>query len=171
MKRRCAERTPQAAIAYLRQVQGQLHAKKSAFSFLLTAQVLSDYASSASWTDEQKTTVRLLAAPILQDKGWQKRIVATLADDRSDLPQAELAAHLLRVDTFPIHLKRLNRNGAVADRWQLAFSAADQRQLRELMDTAEKTFGPRFAQPTIGRAGTSDAALEAVLQGVTKYRD
>lgn len=163
------EGTAESAISFLRRVQEQLRAKKSALSYLMTAQVLSDYAPGSPWTDDQKSSVKSLAAPVLQDKGWPKRIVAALGDDRADLGQAELAAHLLRVDTFPIHLKRLNRNGAVAERWRLAFTAADQRQLRELVDVAEKTFGPRFARGAVGRAGTSDAALEAVLQGVAKF--
>jgi hypothetical protein len=163
------EGTAESAISFLRQVEGQLRAKKSALSFLLTAQVLSDYASSAPWSEEQKASVKSLAAPVLDDKGWPKRVVAAVGDDRADLSQAELAAHLLRVDTFPIHLKRLHRSGGVAERWRLAFTAADQRQLRELVDAAEKTFGPRFARGAVGRAGTSDAALEAVLQGMAKF--
>jgi hypothetical protein len=163
------ERTPESAIAYLRLVQRQLRSKKSSFSFLLTAQVLSDYAASAQWTDEQKATVTALAAPILQDKGWHKRVVAALGDDRANLAQVELAAHLLRVETFPIHLKRLSRNGALADRWRLAFTAADQRQLKPLVDVAEKTFGTRFAQRAVGPSSTSDDALEAVLEAVAKF--
>ncbi len=92
-----------------------------------------------------------------------------LATIGADLGQAELAAHLLRVDTFPIHLKRLNRNGAVAERWRLCITAADQRQLRELVDVAERRLGHGLRGGRLGGLATSDAAPEAVLQGVTKF--
>ncbi len=146
------EHTPESAIAYLRQVQSQLRANKSTtFSFLLSAQVLSDYAASAPWSDEQKKTVTALAAPILQDKGWHKRIVASLGDDKANLPQAELAAHLLRVETFPIHLKRLNRNGASADRWQLRIHGSGSAAAQDARRRRRENF-----QPTL-RAGRDRA--------------
>jgi hypothetical protein len=143
--------------------------KKDSIGFLLTAQVLNEYANTAPWTAEQKATVKRLAAPIIADNGWRRRVISTLSDDRADLEQAEVAANRLSIETFELHLKRLAKNGAVAKRWQLAFSAADPRQLTPLMNLAEKTFGPRFAQSSGGRANTSDAALEAVLEGVAKY--
>ena len=156
--------TPQVAIAFLRQVQG----RKDSFGFLLTAQSLSDYATSAPWNAEQKLAVTTLAAPVINDKGWRRRVIAAIADDRANLAQAELAAHTLGIETFELHVRRLSKNGSVAERWRLAFNAADPRQLRPLLDVAERTFGPRFAQGAVNRANTSDEALEAVLQGVAK---
>jgi hypothetical protein len=154
------------AISYLQDVQG----RKDSIGFLLTAQMLNEYANAASsWTADQRTSVKKLAAPILADKRWSKRVIAALSDDRGDLEQAEVAAGKLGIETFEVHLKRLGRNGAVAQRWKLAFSAADPRQLSPLVNVAEKTFGPRFARGAVGRANTSDAALEAVLQSVAKY--
>ena len=156
---------PTVAIAYLQDVQG----KKDSIGFLLTAQVLNEYANTAPWTAEQKAAVKKLAAPIIADKSWRRRVIATLSDDRADLEEAEVAANKLSIETFDLHLKRLTKNGTVVKRWQLAFSAADPRQLTSLMTLADKTFAPRFAQSAVGRANTSDAALEAVLQGVAKY--
>ena len=156
---------PSVSIAYLQGVQG----KKDSIGFLLTAQMLDEYANAAPWTAEQKATVKKLAAPIIADKSWRRRVISTLSDDRADLEQAEVAANKLSIETFELHLRRLSRNGTVAKRWQLAFSAADPRQLTSLMNLADRTFAPRFAQSAVGRANTSDAALEAVLQGVAKY--
>ena len=156
---------PTVAVAYLQDVQG----KKDSIGFLLTAQVLNEYANTAPWTAEQKAAVKKLAAPIIADKSWRRRVIATLSDDRADLEEAEVAANKLSIETFDLHLKRLTKNGTVVKRWQLAFSAADPRQLTSLMTLADKTFAPRFAQSAVGRANTSDAALEAVLQGVAKY--
>jgi hypothetical protein len=157
--------TPAVAIAYLQNVQS----KKDSIDFLLTAQVLSEFAPGAPWSDEQKTTVRRLADIVVGDKGWRKRVIATLSDDRADLEQAELAAHKLGLETFDLHLRRLAKSGAVAQRWRLAFAAAEPRQVTPLINVAERTFAPRFAKGTIGRANTSDAALEAVLQGVARF--
>jgi hypothetical protein len=159
------EEIPSVAISYLQDVQG----KKDSIDFLLTAQMLNEYANAAAWTEDQKASVKKLAAPIIADKGWRRRVIATLSDDRADLEQAELAAGKLNIETFELHAKRLAKNGTVAKRWQLAFSAADPRQITSLVGVAEKTFGPRFAPGTVGRAHTSDAALEAVLQGVARY--
>ena len=160
------EQTPEVAMAYLQAVQG----KKESIDFLLTAQVLNDYANAApAWSSDQKASVKRLAAPILADKSWRRRVIAALSDDRGDLEQAEIAAAKLDIETFDVHVKRLSRNGAIADRWRLAFSAADPRQIVSLVNVAEKTFSPRFARGAVGRANTSDAALEAVLQGVAKY--
>jgi hypothetical protein len=131
--------------------------------------VLDEYANGAPWTADQKASVKQLAAPIIGDKSWRRHVIAALLDDRADLEQAEVAANRLHIETFDLHLKRLTKNGNVAKRWQLALSAADPRQLRPLMNLAEKTFAPRFARGAVGRANTSDAALEAVLQGVAKY--
>jgi hypothetical protein len=156
--------TPQAAIAFLQQVQG----RKDSFGFLLAAHRLNDYAAGAPWNAEQKLAVTTLAAPVINDKGWRKRVIAAIADDRANLTQAELAAHALGIETFELHVRRLSRNGSIAERWRLAFNAADPRQLRPLLDLAERTFGPRFAQGAVNRANTSDEALEAVLQGVAK---
>ena len=156
---------PTVAVAYLQDVQG----KKDSIGFLLTAQVLNEYANTAPWTAEQKAAVKKLAAPIIADKSWRRRVIATLSDDRADLEEAEVAANKLSIETFDLHLKRLTKNGTVVKRWQLAFSAADPRQLTSLMTLADKTFAPRFAQSAVGRANTSDVALEAVLQGVAKY--
>ena len=156
---------PTVAIDYLQDVQG----KKDSIGFLLTAQVLNEYANTAPWTAEQKAAVKKLAAPIIADKSWRRRVIATLSDDRADLEEAEVAANKLSIETFDLHLKRLTKNSTVVKRWQLAFSAADPRQLTSLMTLADKTFAPRFAQSSVGRANTSDAALEAVLQGVAKY--
>src|SRR5262249_27888639 len=108
---------PEVAIAYLQDVQG----KKDSIGFFLTAQVLNEYANTAPWTAEQKALVKKLAAPIIADKSWRRRVIATLSDDRADLEQAEVAANKLGVETFDVHLKRLAKNGAVAKRWQLAF--------------------------------------------------
>lgn len=159
------EEIPAVAIAYLQNVQG----KKDSIGFLLTAQVLSEYANTAPWTAEQKALVKKLAAPIIADKSWRKRVIAALSDDRADLEEAEVAANKLSIDTFDLHLKRLVKNGTVAKRWQIAFLVAEPRQLGPLMNVADKTFTPRFARSAVGRANTSDAALEAVLQGVAKY--
>jgi hypothetical protein len=159
------EHTPDVAIAYLQAVQG----KKDSIGFLLTAQVLNEYATAAPWTADQKALVKKLAAPIIADKGWKRRVIAALSDDRGDLEQAEVAANKLGLETFDVHVKRLAKNGAIAGRWRLAFSAADPRQIESLMDVAAKTFRPRFARGAVGRANTSDDALEAVLQSVAKY--
>jgi hypothetical protein len=159
------EQTPEVAISYLQAVQG----KKDSIGFLLTAQVLNEYANAAPWTADQKVSVKQLAEPIVADKAWRRRVIAALSDDRGDLEQAELAASKLDIETFGVHVKRLAKNGAVAGRWRLAFSAADPRQLVSLVNVAEKTFGPRFARDAVGRANTSDEALEAVLQSVAKY--
>jgi len=159
------EQTPEVAIAYLQAVQG----KKDSIGFLLTAQMLSEYATAAPWTADQKASVKKLAEPIVADKSWHRRVIGALSDDRGDLEQAELAATKLDIETFDVHVKRLAKNGAVAGRWRLAFSAADPRQLASLVNVAEKTFGPRFARGAVGRANTSDEALEAVLQGVARY--
>jgi hypothetical protein len=159
------EETPEVAISYLQDVQG----KKDSLDFLLTAQVLDEYANGAPWSADQKASVKQLAAPIIGDRSWRRHVIAALLDDRADLEQAEVAANRLHIETFDLHLKRLMKNGRVAKRWQLALSAADPRQLRPLMNLAEKTFAPRFARGAVGRANTSDGALEAVLQGVAKY--
>ena len=159
------EQTPDVAISYLQDVQG----KKDSIDFLLTAQLLNEYANAAPWSADQKASVKKLAAPIIADKGWRRRVIAALSDDRGDLELAEVAAARLDIETFDLHVKRLTKNGTVAGRWRLAFSAADPRQLVSLVNVAEKTFGPRFARGAVGRANTSDAALEAVLQGVAKY--
>jgi hypothetical protein len=159
------EQTPEVAISYLQAVQG----RKDSIGFLLTAQVLNEYANAAPWTADQKALVRKLAAPIIADKSWRRRVIKALSNDRGDLEQAEMAATKLDIETFDVHMKRLAKNGAVADRWRLAFSAADPHQVASLVNVAEKTFGPRFARGAVGRAHTSDAALEAVLQGVAMY--
>ncbi|MEJ1961397.1 MAG: hypothetical protein WDO56_07570 [Gammaproteobacteria bacterium] len=155
---------PEVAASYLQDVQG----KKDSLSFLLTALALNEYAASAPWTQDQRTIVRTLAAPIIDDKGWRKRVIAALTDDRADLEQAEQAARKLDIETFDLHLKRLEKNGSVVARWNIAFIAAEPRQLTSLVNVAERTFGARFAKGAIGRANTSDAALEAVLQGVAR---
>jgi hypothetical protein len=160
------EQTPEVAISYLQDVQG----KKDSIDFLLTAQALNEYVNAASpWSADQKASVKKLAATILADKSWRRRVIAALGDDRGDLEQAEVAAAKLDIETFNVHVKRLAKNGAVAGRWRLAFSAADPRQIVSLVNVAERTFEPRFARNAVGRAKTSDAALEAVLQGVAKY--
>jgi hypothetical protein len=159
------EQTPEVAVSYLQAVQG----KKDSIAFLLTAQVLSEYANSAPWTADQKAMVKKLATPIVEDKSWRRRVIGALSDDRGDLEQAEVAATRLDIGTFDVHLKRLAKNGTVADRWRLAFSAADPRQMTSLLGVAEKTFEPRFARGAVGRANTSDEALEAVLQSVARY--
>ncbi len=159
------EEIPDVAIAYLQDVQG----KKSSIGFLLTAQVLNEYANAAPWSADQKASVKKLAAPIIADKSWRRRVIAALSDDRADLEQAEVAARKLEIQTFDLHLRRLEKNGAVAKRWQIAFSAADPREAASLVNVAERTFAPRFAPGAVGRVNTSDAALEAVLQGVAKF--
>jgi hypothetical protein len=156
--------TAQAAIAFLTQIQRH----RESVSFLLSAQMLKDYAPSAPWDAEQKASVASLAAPILADKSWRKRVIAAISDDRENLAQVELAAHSLGIETFGLHLNRLAKNGAVAERWRLAFNAADPRQLRQLLEFAERTFARRFAQGVAGRANTSDEALEAGLQSLAK---
>jgi hypothetical protein len=156
---------PQVSIAFLRQVQGD----KSAIGFLLAAQMLKDHAESAAWSAGQKQAVEKLAAPIVNDKAWRKRVLAALADDRGDLEEAEVAAHKLEIETFDVHLRRLSKNGALPQRWQLAFTAAEPRQVASLIDVADRTFGPRFAKGALNGANTSDRALEAVLQGVAKF--
>jgi hypothetical protein len=157
--------TPQVAIAFLEQVQGN----KSAIGFLLAAQVLKDHAEDAPWDAEQKLAVEKLATPIVNDKAWRKRVLAALADDGADLEQAEVAAQKLDLETFDVHLRRLSKNGGVAGRWQLAFTAAEPRQVPSLINVAQRTFGPRFAKGALNGANTSDRALEAVLQGVAKF--
>lgn len=157
---------PEVAVSFLQQVQ----ADRSSIGFLLAAQALKDYAAQTlEWNAEEKQKVQTLSASILSDKGWRKRVVAAVSDDRGDLEQAEMAARKLEIPTFDLHLKRLSRNGAVADRWRIAFTAADPRQIQPLLHTAERAFAQRFAKNAVGREGTSDAALEAVLQGIAKY--
>jgi hypothetical protein len=155
---------PAVAVSYLQDAQG----KKASLSLLLTALVLNEYAAGAPWNEDEKASVKKLAAPIIADKGWRKRVIEALSDDRADLEQAELAARKLDIETFALHLRRLEKNGAHARRWSLAFTAAQPRQLASLVNVAERTFGARFAKGAVGRANTSDAALEAVLQGVAK---
>lgn len=158
------EGTSRAAVAFLQQVQN----RRDSLSFLLTAQMLRDYAPQSAWSADEKAAVASLASPIVNDKIWRKRVMAALSDDRANLTRAELVAHELHIDTFDIHLRRLEKNGAVAERWRLAFAASDPRQLTSLIQVAEKTFGPRFAPGAVNRANTSDEALEMVLQSVSK---
>jgi hypothetical protein len=157
--------TPQVAVAFLQQVQGN----KSSIGFLLTAQSLKDYAQGAPWSPEQKVEVEKLAGSIMNDKGWRKRVLTALSDDRGNLQQAELAAGKLEIETFDVHLRRLSKNGAMAERWRLAFTAAEPRQVAPLLTVAERTFAPRFAPGAVDGARTSDVALEAVLQGVAQF--
>lgn len=128
------ERIPEVAISYLQDVQG----KKDSIGFLLTAQVLNEYANTASWPADEKASVKKLAAPIIADKGWRRRVIAALSNDHGDLEQAEVAAAKLHIATFDVHVKRLAKNGAMASRWRLAFSAADPRQVPSLMNVAER---------------------------------
>ena len=158
------EGTARSAIAFLQQAQK----RRDSLSFLLTAQMLKDHAPQSAWSADDKASIEALATPIVADKGWRKRVLAALGDDRANLTQAEVVARGLGIETFAIHLKHLGRNGAVAERWRLAFAAADPRQLRPLMDVAEKTFQRRFAQGAVDRANTSDEALEVVLQSVAR---
>src|SRR5262249_41306036 len=131
--------------------------------------VLNEYANVAPWMPEQKASVKKLAAPIIADRSWRRRVIAALSDDHADLELAEVAARKLSIDTFDLHLKRLQKNGALAKRWQLAFSVVDPHQVASLVTVADRTFAPRFAPGAVGRVNTSDAALEAVLQGVAKF--
>jgi len=156
------EGTSRSAILFLQQVQK----RRDSLSFLLTAQMLKEYAPSSAWSADEKALVETLVAPIINDKSWHKRVISTLGDDRANLTQAELVARGLDIDTFDIHLRRLEKNGAVPERWRLAFAAADSRQVRLLVYAAEKTFGVRFSQGSVGRGKTSDEALEVVLQSV-----
>jgi hypothetical protein len=156
--------TAAAAIAFLEQVK----TRRDSLSYLLAAQTLSDHAPGSSWSEEQKSAVVKLAAPIISDRKWYKRVLAAIAKDDGNLEQAEIAARKLGIETFQMHLKRLEKNGATAHRWTLAFAAAEPRELQPLLDVAERTFGPRFAQGAVNGANTSDVALEAVLNGVAR---
>src|SRR5688572_5432373 len=67
---------PRVAISFLQQVQGN----RSSIGFLLAAQSLKEHAEASAWTPEEKQEVQQLAAPILADKGWRKRVLAAVAD-------------------------------------------------------------------------------------------
>jgi hypothetical protein len=181
---------PQAVDAFLHLIQK----RRDSVSFFLTAQALHDYTRShvaapnarAQWTPAQLTDATQLANNVIADTSWRRRVVAALADDRADLGQAAAAADKLEVDTFDLHLRALGKNPANAQRWSLAFTAADPARVPRLIALAEHDFGGgRKADSHIGtqpaagaRAampGTSDAraqpaaTLEAVLQGIAGY--
>jgi hypothetical protein len=109
-------------------------------------------------------------------------VVAAVEDDASDLDQAEAAAGKLGVKTFDLHLRRLARHSPNAHRWELAFAAAEPDDVKKLVDVAQSTFAPRFADPKAHHTPTSSAdgiatavqlrtgdSLEAVLRGLARY--
>jgi len=155
----------QVATRFLERVK----TRRDSISFLLAAGALEDYAGTKQWDPAQHQQVQQLAASIAGDPVWRKRVSAALSDDRADLEQAELAARKLGVRTFDLHLRRLEKNGALAQRWKLAFAAAEPRQIEPLLNTAGRTFGARFARNGAPGTPETDAALEAVLQGVGRY--
>jgi hypothetical protein len=136
---------------------------------------------AATWEPAQRREVAALATRIVNDSSWRRHVVAAISDDATDLDQAEMAAQKLGIKTFDLHLRRLGRQHTNAQRWRLAFAAAEPDEVKRLVEVAQTTFGPRFADPNAHhstaatsagrelidlRAGT---ALEAVLQGVARY--
>jgi hypothetical protein len=189
-----------AARAFLQNIQK----RRDSVSFYLAAVALRDYATgavpvpssdvaggggeSAQWSDQEKQEVSALAARVINDSSWKSRVVAAVEDDASNLDQAEAAADKLGVKTFDLHLHRLARHSTNAHRWDLAFAAASPEDIKKLVDTAQATFRPRFADPKAHHtpASSSDGlttpiqtptaielrtgdSLEAVLRGLARY--
>lgn len=172
---------PQASQALLRNIQK----RRESVSFYLAALALRDFVSgadSAEWSAQQKQDVSALATRVVSDSSWKSRVVAALEDDASDLDQAEAAADKLGVKTFDLHLRRLARHSTNAHRWELAFAAAEPDDVQKLVDVAQSTFAPRFADPKAHHTPTSSSdgiatavqlrtgdSLEAVLRGLSRY--
>lgn len=145
----------------------------------------------AHWTPQQQREVAALADRVVSDGSWRRHVLAAMADDDTDLDQAERAARKLGIETFPVHARHLVKRADNARRWELAFAAARPEDVKRLVEIAQNAFSRRFAdarvrqplarpspeedpkgvpgamQPaTDWRAG---AALEAVLHGVARY--
>ncbi|MEP7243782.1 MAG: hypothetical protein ABI885_08850 [Gammaproteobacteria bacterium] len=159
-----------ASQSFLRLVQK----RRDSVSFFLAASALQDYAATRAdasadanstavkWQPEEQREVASLAANVVDDSSWRRRVVAAVSEDDANLDQAAAAAQKLKVDTFELHLKRLARNPANPRRWALAFAGADSTKAARLVVVAQKAFGAK------GKT-RADGALEAVLQGVSAY--
>jgi hypothetical protein len=165
---------PRAAEAFL-----QLIAKRrDSVSFLLAAHALREYASAhgpaadaaAHWQPAQLEDVTRLANDIIADPSWRQRVTAAIAANRTDLTEAADAAARLKIDTFELHLRALAKQPANAQRWSLAFAAANPERVPRLITLAEKHFG---AESGGTRAADTRSpppeTLEAVLQGIASY--
>ena len=165
---------PEAAAAFLYLIQK----RRDSVSFLLAAHALREYVSShgtasnaaAEWTPEQLKDTARLANDIIADPSWRQRVTAAITENRSDLTEAADAAARLKIDTFDLHLRALAKQPANAQRWSLAFAAANPERVPRLITLAEKNFGtgPVGARATDTRAHPPET-LEAVLQGIASY--
>jgi hypothetical protein len=168
---------PQAAAAFLRLIEK----RRDSVSFLLAAHALRDYArarsanseTAAHWTPAQLKDATRLADEVIADASWRHRVTAAIADNRTDLTQAADAAARLKIDTFDLHLRALGKNPVNAQRWSLAFAAADPARVPRLIALAEQHFGAQDTQSTTPRPSGARAhppeTLEAVLQGIASY--
>ena len=169
---------PEAAEAFLHLIQK----RRDSMSFLLTAYSLRDYVSAhgtalaateSRWTPAQLKEATRLADDIIADASWRHRVTAAIADDRTDLSPAADAAARLKIDTFDLHLRALARNPSNAQRWSLAFAAADPARVPRLITLAEQHFGAQSAHAVNTRPAAArphpPATLEAVLQGIASY--
>ena len=152
-------------------------------SFFLAADALRDYATAykasaddeAKWTPEQQHEVADLASRIAADSSWKRHVTAAILNDNTDLNAAETAAQKLKIETFELHVKRLEKNPSNPTRWTLAFASADPARAARLVDIAQHTFGNRFSEidPRINTTDSNERraadTLEAVLKGVAGY--
>ncbi len=189
------EDAPQVAGSFLRSIQK----RRDSVSFYLAAVALREYvtpkpsgqesaegeATRVQWTEDQQREVAALATRIVSDTGWRRTVTAAVSDDAANLDQAETAAQKLGIETFELHLHRLTRHSTNPQRWDLAFAAAEPDDVKRLIELAQTTFGPRFADPRAHHTASAAAAspantatsaesragasLEAVLRGIARY--
>jgi hypothetical protein len=182
------EDAPRAASAFLRNIEK----RRDSVSFYIAAVALRDYmatlptpslddtADAANWQPEQQREVSALATRIAKDSSWRRRVVAAISAEDTDLDQAEVAAGKLGIRTFNLHLRRLSQRSVNPRRWELAFAAAEPDDVKRLVEIAQSTFGPRFANPHTRHATNpavsqnenelqAGGGLEAVLHGIARY--
>jgi hypothetical protein len=166
---------PKAVDAFLHLIEK----RRDSVSYLLAAHALREYATAhaavavktaGEWTPSQLKDTTRLANEIIADPSWRQRVTAAIAANGTDLAQAADAATRLKLDTFDLHVRALSRNPPNAQRWSLAFAAADPARVPRLVELAEKQFAPSAADTSGAGARTPlPETLEAILQGIASY--
>ena len=128
------------------------------------------------WTGEKREAMLRQCSDITKQPQWPDRILAGLrSDDEIEFHNADRAAAVVQIETWPFHWDRLNKQPLQAGRWYSVMRECNDRRIADVVALAESTLplqeiasGPGI-EMGLGPRFEAHRCLDFILQDLGRF--
>lgn len=149
---------------------------KTIREFLADAQGDWNSRSNQGWTPEKRAAMSSQCAMIMELSKWRERTLAGLkSDDEMEFYRADQLASDFKIDPWPFHWERLQKQPSAAGRWFHVMKGCNEGRIADVVSLAESSIplgkiatGPA-AELGLGPGFEAHSCLDFVLQDLGRF--